>query len=102
MATRPVHPTVPLSIELEMRRETVSSLRMVGRKLEDLLEELGRLEAEVAAASGAHREAKAASYRELRKQAEHQRWCLIVQREAMGLRIHKVIDELYPLPPRID
>ena len=43
-----------------------------------------------------------ARHRELRAEAENQHWYLIVQREAMGLRHHGDIYELYRLPAAIE
>lgn len=101
MSTRPAQPGEPLAIEFEMRREVVSSLRYVGRKLEEQLAELASLAERIGRLSGPARAEQVAVYQELYRAAEHQRWCLTVQREAMGLRSHGVVDETYPRPPRI-
>ncbi len=37
-------------------------------------------------------------YRSLRRQARRYRWYLEIQREAIGLRRHELLDELYPIP----
>ena len=43
-----------------------------------------------------------AAYRELRRQALQYRWYVEVQREAIGLRRHDVLDEFYRIPPPVE
>ncbi|HZH79252.1 MAG TPA: hypothetical protein VEY88_24740 [Archangium sp.] len=40
-------------------------------------------------------------HKELRAEAEKQRWYLVIQREALGLRQHADLEEMYPLPPAV-
>jgi hypothetical protein len=45
------------------------------------------------------RRALTQAYRLLLKRAMRYRWYLEVQREAVGIRSHRVIDSVYPIPP---
>jgi hypothetical protein len=91
--------------EAEIAAEKANSLGRTARKLEGLLAELQELAAAFAAATAAPDVTDAARdelrrrHAEVRKQAETQRWYLLVQREALGLRQHALIDRYYPLPP---
>jgi hypothetical protein len=99
---RRFNPGALLPIEVELLREKGSALRRLGEKLERLIAELGRLEKELAATAGATRARHLARYAALRRQAESERWKMIVQREAMGLSHHEDVDRSYPLPPATD
>ncbi|NMO19994.1 hypothetical protein HPC49_21915 [Pyxidicoccus fallax] len=88
-----------LPVEAEFQKEKASGLRRSGDKLEQLLAELARTERELRAQTGADRVRSVTRYRELRKEAEYQKWSLMVQREACGLRNHRDLDLVYPLPP---
>ena len=90
-----------MAIEVQLRQEKASALRRTGDKLEKLIGELTRLERELAAASGPVRTRKLAEYQQLRTDTEYQRWCLVVQREAMGLWDHQEVDLMYRLPPPV-
>lgn len=88
-----------LAIELQMRQEAASALKAAGRALEELLKRLELLRPKALSATGAAQATLRAEYQELFKQAEYRKWCLIVQREAMGLRHHGELDLHYALPP---
>lgn len=90
-----------LAIEVEIRAEKASALRRVATKLEALIAELTQLASGLSALSGSARDAAVARHRELRAEAEKQQWYLIVQREAMGLRNHRDVYEIYRLPPAV-
>ncbi|MDY7225645.1 hypothetical protein [Hyalangium rubrum] len=91
----------PLAIEVQIRQEKASALRRTGDKLEKLIVELARLERELPALSGPVRAKKLTEYQQTRASAEHERWCLIVQREAMGLWNHSEVDLMYRIPPPV-
>lgn len=91
----------PLAIELELLSEKASALRSVAHRLESLLAQLAELEAELAHLPNVQRLERLELHEHLRQQAEYQRWCLIVQREAMGMRNHQDVYEFYPVPPRL-
>jgi hypothetical protein len=90
-----------MAIEVQLRQEKASALRRTGDKLEKLIGEVTRLERELFAAAGPARTRKLAEYQQLRADAEHQRWCLVVQREAMGLWDHQEVDLMYRIPPPV-
>ncbi len=48
---------------------------------------------------GRGEEADPAAYEEALRRLSFRRWCLLVQREALGLYRHERLEELYPLPP---
>ncbi|HLL02041.1 MAG TPA: hypothetical protein VK539_15730 [Myxococcaceae bacterium] len=91
----------PMAIEVQLNKEKASTLRRTGDKLEKLIVEMARLERELATASGPARAKKLAEYQQMRADAEHQRWCLVVQREAMGLWDHQEVDLMYRIPPPV-
>jgi hypothetical protein len=88
-------------VEAELRAEMAASLGRVGKQLDALLERLGGIEAQLATASGPARQGLVGQHQQLRKEAEHCAWKLVVQREAMGLFHHAVVAEKYPIPPPI-
>jgi hypothetical protein len=69
----------------ELNEERVAALTRISRTLESLI---ARLQVE-------HDPGKHA---ELREQAQKYRWYLEVQREALGIRHHRMVDELYRIP----
>lgn len=102
MSTRPKSPDSTLAIEVEIQSEKASAMRRVASRLEALLVELAETEKALWGTSGPTRAHLVARHRELRADAEKQRWYLIVQREAMGLRHHGDIYELYRVPDAVE
>lgn len=90
-----------LAIEVEMRKEKVSSLRRVAGKLESVLEDLRQLEGELPAAPPKERPRYLERHRDLRAEAEKFRWYLMVQREAIGLTNHDDVLQQYPIPAAV-
>lgn len=87
-------------LEAEMRLERASALARVGEKIQKALDEAGLLAARLQKEPpGADREMLLTRYREARSRAEENRYYLIVQREALGLLDHQIVDEIYPMPP---
>jgi hypothetical protein len=82
----------------ELHEERVSALRRISRTLESLIDQLQATRERVRLASGPEREREVAAWRELRARAVKYRWYLEVQREALGLRRHDVLDEFYEVP----
>jgi hypothetical protein len=82
----------------ELQEERAAALRRISRRLELLLDELRASGERLAGAEGVERSAEIASYRELRAEAIKYRWYLEVQREALGLRHHDMLDEFYRIP----
>jgi 2-polyprenyl-6-methoxyphenol hydroxylase-like FAD-dependent oxidoreductase len=88
-------------LEEEIRKEKAAALGRAGERLEAALEDaraLGRaLDAE---ADPERRPARLRQYEAARRRAESARLMLLIQREAIGLRHHRVVDQQFPEPPR--
>ena len=86
--------------EAEIVAEKASTLGRAGERLEQALRDaraaLARLEA--GGASGARAE-RLAEYEQARARVADARLILIIQREAVGLRNHRVADQQFPEPP---
>lgn len=91
----------PLAVEVQIRQEKASALRRVGDKLETLIGQMAKLEAELRPLTGPARAEKLAQHQKLWAEADHQRWYLVIQREALGLFDHAEVDLMYPLPPKL-
>jgi hypothetical protein len=82
----------------ELREERVAALQRISRVLESLIAQLQASRERVRRASGPDREREVAAWRDLRARAVKYRWYLEVQREALGMRRHDVLDEFYEVP----
>ncbi|WP_426750572.1 hypothetical protein [Myxococcus sp. Y35] len=87
------------ALEVEFQKERASALRKSAEKLEALLGELAEVERHLRSHRGPDRGAQLSRHQALRKEAEHQRWCFMVQREACGFFNHDDLDRYFPLPP---
>jgi hypothetical protein len=89
-------------IERELARERGQALVRIAGMLEHLIEQLEALGAAWRAAPDEGlREELASRYRATRHEALRYRWYLEVQREALGLTRHAVLDEIYRVPPAL-
>ena len=89
--------------EKEILAEKAATLGRAGERLEAALREAAALhDALDRAPEGPARERARASYREARRRALEARRTLIIQREAIGLRNHRLVDQQFPEPPRLD
>jgi hypothetical protein len=86
-------------IEGEIAREKAAALGRAGERLDAALATLEALarEAEAATDDARRREIRAA-YRLARAQARVARLHLVIQREALGLRTHRLVDQQFPEP----
>lgn len=84
--------------EEEILAARADAMKRIGETLEKQLAELERLRTADASARGPERETIRARHRELLSRARLQRWYLVVQREAVGLRHHHGLQQHYPLP----
>ena len=88
-------------LEQEIVKEKAAALGRTGERLEAALDEvaaLGRaLDTET---DPTRRAALLRQYGSARDQAALARTMLLVQREAIGLRHHRVVDQLFPEPRR--
>ena len=89
-------------IEREIVKEKAVTLGRAGERLEAALAALAAL-AEAwhgAAGNGAERARLAAEYERAWRAAETARLTLVIQREAVGVRHHRDVDQQFPRPPR--
>jgi len=86
----------------ELNEERLAALTRIAGTLDGLIEQLKALRGRLATTSGAAHARDVAMYRELRTRARKYRWYLEVQREAIGLRQHHIIDEMYAIPEALD
>jgi hypothetical protein len=82
----------------ELHEERAAALQRISSTLESLIIQLQASRERLRRATGADREREVATWRELRARAVKYRWYLEVQREALGMRRHDVLDEFYQVP----
>ena len=86
-------------LEAEFKQERTDAFGRIGRKLQAALDEAKALDERLAhLPSGPTREQTLERYREARARAEEMSYFLVVQREAIGVLEHSILDEMYPLP----
>src|SRR3954464_8380295 len=86
----------------ELNEERLAALTRISRTLESLIAQLRDRHSRIASLPAAARERELAAYRELRKEARTYRWYLEVQREALGMRQHGILNEFYAIPGEIE
>ena len=84
--------------EEEIRSEMAEALGRIGRRFQNLLEELKQLESVATQEAGPGLLQK---YRDVLREARLYHWYLIVQREAMGLRDHRIVYLEYDVPASV-
>src|SRR4051812_35822614 len=90
-------------VEQELHQERAAALGRIGRTLESLLQKLEDLRVRATTTTAADREQLIAEYAETRgRAAVTWRWYLEVQREAVGMRRHDRLDDMYRVPPPLD
>jgi hypothetical protein len=82
----------------ELNAERLAALTRISGTLETLIADLRDLRQRIMALPDAERYRELVIYRELRTRARQYRWYLEVQREALGLRHHRILDELFEIP----
>lgn len=82
----------------ELNEERAAALLRISNTLESLILQLRAARVRVRSASGPDREREVETWQSLRARAAKYRWYLEVQREALGLRHHDVLDEFYEVP----
>ncbi len=86
------------SVKAELRAERASAIARSGERLEPALGELAVAEARLAAAPSA----KARALRDdALAFASERLWYLVIQREALGLRDHRVLDDVFRIPAKV-
>ncbi len=90
------------AVEHEIAQEKAFSLGRTGARLDELLRELAALAAAAAqAATAEERAAYVGAHNACRERALDAYYALTVQREAMGVKRHEMLAEMYPIPPRL-
>jgi hypothetical protein len=86
-------------LQREIAAEKAAALGRAGERLEEALREERELAAAVIRARGtADAELVAREHAAARQRARQARHALIIQREALGLRHHAVVDQQFPEP----
>lgn len=89
-------------LDKEIAAEKAAALGRAGERLELALAEVGVLaEAARRAKDPATRAGVLREYATARERAQRLRAALLIQREAVGLRHHAVVDQQFPEPPRL-
>ena len=93
------HPgTAHEGVKRELAAERASALARAGERLEAALRELSEAEA----ALGALPSARARALRdEALAHAAERLWYLVIHREALGLRDHRILDEVWRIPAAV-
>jgi hypothetical protein len=87
-------------LEAEIAGEKAAALGRAGERLEAALRDVAGWVQRVEAAPDAEaRSAMATGYEAARARALEARLTLLIQREALGLRRHAVVDQQFPEPP---
>jgi hypothetical protein len=88
--------------EKEILAEKAATLGRAGERLETALALAAEWRRALEQAPDARaRDEALARYRQARARALDARRTLIIQREAIGLRTHRVVDQQYPEPPAL-
>ena len=88
-------------INAELSQEKTAALGRAGERLEAALSHAAELSRRLdATANLEEQERLLGEYESARLRALHARLALLIQREALGLRQHKIVDQKFPEPPR--
>lgn len=88
-------------IKAEILREKAAALGRAGERLEAALDRVAALARRLAASGDSEERARLlGDYDDARARALPARLALVIQREALGLRHHRVVDQQFPEPPR--
>ena len=82
----------------ELNEERIAALTRISGILESLIAQLQQLRERIPTQHPSARDRDLRIYRELHERARKYRWYLEVQREALGMRQHRIIDELFVIP----
>ena len=86
-------------VESEIAQEKAAALGRAGERLEEALATLTTLVQAFAGTNDETRRAELrAAYRTARARVRTARLYLLIQREALGLRSHRVVDQQFPEP----
>lgn len=82
----------------QLNEERAAALTRIARTLESTIEQLQAIRVRIEREPQNVPSADAEEYERLRARARRYRWYLEVQREALGLRHHKFLDQFYAVP----
>lgn len=89
-------------IDEEIRRAKAAALGRAGERLDEAIRETEEIGRRFDAAPDPAARARLFDRYELaRGRAKAARYALLIQREAIGLRNHRAVDQLFPEPPRL-
>jgi hypothetical protein len=89
-------------LQAEIAGEKAAALGRAGEQLESALHEVARCAIRLRSALNPHERVNhAEAYQHARARALQARLRLLIQREALGLRRHAVVDQQYPEPPSV-
>jgi hypothetical protein len=87
-------------INEEIAQEKAVALGRTGERLEEALAHVAAIGRRLDAAPDAAAQARLlGEYEAARVRAHHARLALLIQREAVGLRHHRIVDQQFPEPP---
>jgi hypothetical protein len=88
-------------INAEIAQEKAVALGRAGERLEEALAHVGMIARRLDAAPDGEAETRLlGEYEAARMRAHQARLALLIQREAVGLRHHRIVDQQFPEPPR--
>ena len=88
-------------LEKEIAGEKAAALGRAGERLESALARAAVIACALdGAGDPASRQRLSRAYDDACREAEQARLMLLIQREAVGLRQHRVVDQQFPAPPR--
>jgi hypothetical protein len=88
-------------INAEIAQEKAVALGRAGERLEEALARAAAVGHRLDASPDPEAEARLlGEYETARVRALHARLALLIQREAVGLRHHRIVDQQFPEPPR--
>lgn len=85
----------------ELNEERAAALMRISKKLEELIDRLRGVREQLPSLAAHQRDHAVREYEQLREEAKKYRWYLEVQREAVGLRNHRSLDEFYAVPDQL-
>lgn len=86
------------AVEADLLQQKAATLARISGTLTTLIGELDRRLASLEALPVRKRQEELASLAEVHRRAQRYFWYVMVQREALGLRRHDRLAELYPIP----
>lgn len=86
--------------DLELKSEMAAALGRISRTLTETIQDLNRLRQKIPGLPKGQRSQAISDYRRTHSRARQYYWYLMVQREAIGIRNHDLLRDLYPIPAK--